>query len=410
MHRRRGWRDLEVTVGLDKLDPSTRRQPEPLADLLGNDDPTTLINGCKHGFKIPFLRERIPRWQIEGVARKEGKMCRMRSVPVFDTKSYFREAFEPVALAAGIDLRFVNHRLDATTVDSVGDVDCVVLGSQDDASAQVIAQLADRGVKLIALRTDGFNNVDLAAAREHGLRVVHVPTYSPHSVAEHAVALLLAVNRKIPLAHDRVRDQNFSLDGLVGFDLHGRTVGVVGAGRIGRVVAQILAGFGMTVLLNNLEPDAEFADRLGARYVDLDELAGNSDVITLHAPLLPATHHLVDDAFLNLCKPGVILINASRGGLVDTNALVRGLESGRVGGAGLDVYEGEAGLFFEDHSGEVLADRLFASLVTFPNVLVTSHQGFLTTDALQDMAASTIGNIARYYEGQPALDGTLLTG
>jgi D-lactate dehydrogenase len=337
-------------------------------------------------------------------------MWGMRPVPVFDAKSYFQEAFAPVALAAGVDLRFVNHRLDATTVDSVGGADCVCLGSHDDASAEVIALLAASGVGMIALRTDGYNNVDLEAARQQALRVVHVPTYSPHSVAEHAVALLLAVNRKIPLANNRVRSQNFTLDRLVGFDLHGKTAGIVGAGRIGCVVAQILSGFGMHVLLNNPNPDTEFADRLGASYVDLDELAGNSDVISLHAPLRPETHHLIDDAFLSRCRPGVVLINASRGGLVDTGALIRGLESGRVGGAGLDVYEGEAGLFFDDHSGEVLTDRVLATLLTFPNVLVTSHQGFLTTDALHDMAASTIGNICRYYDDQPALDGTLLTG
>lgn len=337
-------------------------------------------------------------------------MWGMRPVAVFDAKSYFRDAFTPVALAAGIDLRYLNHRLDSTTVDSVGEVDCVCLGSHDDASADVISKLAAGGVKLIALRSDGFNNVDLDAARQHGLRVVHVSTYSPHSVAEHSVALLLAISRKIPLAHDRVRGQDFTLDPLVGFELHGRTVGVVGAGRIGRVVAEILSGFGMKVLLNNLEPDAEFAARLGASYVDLEELASKSDVITLHAPLLPDTHHLIDDAFINRCTPGVVLINASRGGLVDTAALIRGLESGRIGGAGLDVYEDEAGLFFEDHSGEVLPDRMFANLSSFPNVLITSHQGFLTTNALHDIAASTIDNICRYYDDRPAADGTLLAG
>jgi D-lactate dehydrogenase len=270
----------------------------------------------------------------------------------------------------------------------------------DRVDAAALRVLDEKGVRLIALRSAGYNHVDVSAAARLGLPVVRVPEYSPHAVAEHAVALVLALDRKIHRAHARVREGNFSLDGLVGFDLHRKTVGIVGAGRIGAVAATIFLGFGCKVLAHDPRPRAELEDR-GVRFVPLPSLLAASDVISLHAPLTPATHHLLDTAALSVCKPGVLIVNTGRGALIDSRALIDALKRGRVGGAGLDVYEEEEGLFFRDLSDRVLQDDVLARLLTFPNVLVTSHQAFLTREALGNIADTTLGSVQAFERGEP---------
>jgi D-lactate dehydrogenase len=280
----------------------------------------------------------------------------------------------------------------------------------DDLSAPTLRRLSELGVGAVALRCAGFNNVDLKAAAELGLPVFRVPAYSPHAVAEHAVALLLTLNRKTHRAYNRVREGNFSLVGLVGSDLYGQTAGVVGLGKIGRCCATILRGLGMRVLGHDVAPDVAFAAREGIELCELDELLTRSDVVSLHAPLLPATHHLIDAARLARMKEGVILINTSRGGLIDSKALIDALKSGKVGGAGLDVYEEESDYFFEDHSGQIIGDDLLARLMTFHQVLITSHQAFLTTQALHNIAQTTLGNLRAFAAGQDAAENRLPSG
>jgi D-lactate dehydrogenase len=263
-------------------------------------------------------------------------------------------------------------------------------------------------VKHIALRCAGYNGVDIAAATELGLSVTRVPAYSPYAVAEHAVALLLALNRKIPRASNRVRDLNFSLNGLVGFDLHGKTAGIFGTGRIGRVAAQILRGFGMKVLAFDPFPSPEWAKEHGILYTDAWTLARESEVISLHTPLTPETYHIIRRETIELMKPGTILINVSRGALIDTKALIEALKTGQLGGVGLDVYEEEEGVFFEDLSGQILHDDELARLLTFPNVLITAHQAFLTREALAEIARVTVANLMAFATGQPFLPETTL--
>jgi len=260
----------------------------------------------------------------------------------------------------------------------------------------------------VALRCAGFNGVDLPAAKEFGLSVTRVPAYSPYAVAEHAVALLLALNRKIPRASNRVHDLNFSLSGLVGFDLHGKTAGIFGTGKIGQVAAQILCGFGMKVLAYDPFPSPEWAKELGVEYTDAKTLARECEVISLHTPLTPQTHHIIRRETLELMKPGAILINVSRGALIDTRALIEALKCGRLGGVGLDVYEEEEGVFFEDLSGQILHDDDLARLLTFPNVLITAHQAFLTQEALSEIARVTVSNLLASASGKPFLEGTQL--
>jgi D-lactate dehydrogenase len=251
--------------------------------------------------------------------------------------------------------------------------------------------------------------VDVAAAKALNVTVTRVPNYSPYAVAEHAVALLMTLNRKIHRAFNRVREMNFSLHGLVGFDLHGKTAGIVGTGKIGRIVAQILRGFGMRVLAFDPFPNPDWAAQQGVEYVDALTLAGLSDVVSLHIPLTPETKHIVRRETLDRMKPGGILINVSRGGLIDSTALIEALKSGRLGGVALDVYEEEEGIFFEDLSGEVLQDDALARLLTFPNVLITSHQAFLTREALSDIARTTVGNLEALAMGRPFIEGSVLT-
>lgn len=313
-------------------------------------------------------------------------------VAIFSTKRYEEGLFATLNESVGHRLTFLDVALSERTAPLAKGFPCVCAFVNDDLSQPVLEQLASGGTKLLALRSAGFNHVDLPAAKELGFIVVRVPAYSPYAVAEHTIAMILALNRKIHKAYNRVREANFSLDGLLGFDLHGKTVGVVGTGKIGRVTANILHGFGCRALAYDLFPNDE-ARAIPVEYVPLRELIEQSDIISLHCPLTKETHHLIDDEAIRAAKPGVMLINTSRGGLVDTRAVIQGLKSGKIGSLGLDVYEEEAGLFFEDLSRSILQDDVFARLLTFPNVLITGHQAFFTKEALDNIIKTTLGNI-----------------
>lgn len=315
-------------------------------------------------------------------------------VAIFSTKSYDRRFFDE-ANAEEHCLRYLDMRLSAETAALAQGAEVVCAFVNDELDRDVLGILASLGVRLIALRSAGFNHVDLEAAREFGITVARVPAYSPHAVAEHTVALILTLNRKIHRAYNRVREGNFALDGLLGFDLNGKIVGVVGTGQIGTVVTRILSGFGCTILAHDPHPNPACEAR-SVRYVTRGELFAASDIVTLHCPLTPDTHHLVDAACLRQTKRGVMLINTSRGAVVDTRAVIRGLKDGTIGSLGLDVYEEEADLFFEDLSGRFIADDVFARLLTFPNVLITGHQGFFTAEALRNIAETTIANITAF--------------
>jgi D-lactate dehydrogenase len=325
-------------------------------------------------------------------------------VAVFSTKSYDREfltrrngGVEAGASAGKHALEFFDVRLSAETVRLAHGAAAVCAFVNDDLGRGVIEQLDAAGVRLIALRSAGFNHVDLDAAAAAGIAVARVPAYSPHAVAEHTLALILTLNRKTHRAYNRVREGNFALDGLMGFDLHGKTVGVVGTGLIGSVLVRILSGFGCQVVAYDpvRSPDCE---ALGVRYLAMDDLLAISDIVSLQCPLTPETFHLIDDAAIARMKPGAMLINTSRGAVVDTPAVIRGLKSGRLGSLGLDVYEEEADLFFEDLSTSFIPDDVFARLLTFPNVLITGHQGFFTQEALAAIADVTIANITAFEE------------
>ncbi|HBU76653.1 MAG TPA: hydroxyacid dehydrogenase, partial [Muricauda sp.] len=266
-------------------------------------------------------------------------------------------------------------------------------------SKNVLKKLKVIGVENIALRSAGFNHVDLAAVTELDIKVARVPAYSPYAIAEHTIALILALNRKLVRAHNRVRDMNFSLNGLTGFDLNGKTVGVLGTGKIGAVLVKILYGFGCKILAYDLEEDKELKEMYGVRFTDCQTLCSESDIISLHVPLTPETRHIISAEQIERMKKGVMLINTSRGALVDTKAVIEGLKSRKIGYFGIDVYEEEEGLFFEDHSDEILQDDVIARLMTFPNVLITSHQAFLTNTALTNIAETTIYNIDCFENG-----------
>jgi D-lactate dehydrogenase len=332
----------------------------------------------------------------------------MIETAVFDAKPYDREYLSKAPGAAVVRWRFHEFRLSIETAATAQGAQAVCLFVNDRADREVLNLLEQSGVGMIAMRCAGFNNVDLAAARELGIAVARVPAYSPHAVAEHAVALCLTLNRKIHRAYNRVREHNFSLNGLIGFDLCGKTAGIIGTGRIGKIAAQIFRGFEMTVLAYDPFPAQEWADAQGVRYVGLEELLRQSDLISLHLPLSPETHHLLNAARLAMMKPGAMLINTSRGKLIDTPALLDALKSGHLGGVGLDVYEEEEGIFFEDHSDHLLQDDILSRLLTFPNVLVTSHQAFLTREALGEIARVTVENLARFQRGEDFMAGTSL--
>ncbi len=333
----------------------------------------------------------------------------MITTAVFDTKPYDREPLQAAAAGAGVEWRFLEFRLTPETATLANGAQAVCVFVNDRVDRACLNALVAQGVKLVALRCTGFNNVDVAAAKECRIAVTRVPVYSPYAVAEHAIALLLTLNRKIHRAFNRVRELNFSLNGLVGFDLHGKTAGIVGTGKIGRIVAQILRGFGLKVLAFDPFPARDWAQQAGVEYVDAATLARNSDVISLHVPLTPETRHIIRPETLDLMKPGAILINVSRGALIDTTALIGGLKSGRLGGVALDVYEEEEGIFFEDLSDQMLHDDELARLLTFPNVLITSHQAFLTREALADIARTTVANLEALAAGKPYVNGSVLT-
>jgi D-lactate dehydrogenase len=326
----------------------------------------------------------------------------------YDTRPYDRKYFENAVGTGRIAWRFHDFRLSTETVSTASGAVAVCIFVNDRVDRPCIEALAQAGVKMIALRCAGFNNVDLAAAKECGIPVVRVPAYSPYAVAEHTVALLLTLNRKIHRAYNRVRDQNFSLGGLVGFDLHGKTVGIVGTGRIGRITAEIFAGFGTRILACDRNPSTEWAAQRGVTYTDFHDLLARSDVVSLHVPLTPDSHYLMNERSIGRMKPGAHLINTSRGKLIDTTAVIDALKSGHLGGVGLDVYEEEEGIFFEDLSGLVLQDDELSRLLIFPNVLITAHQAFLTHEALTEIARVSSENIARFAERQPFLEGTQL--
>lgn len=319
---------------------------------------------------------------------------------VFSTRRWERPYLEAANAHAAHDLTFLRESLHAGTAALAAGFPAVATFANDRLDAPVVGALHAAGTRLLCLRSVGFNHVDLRECDRLGLTVLRVPAYSPHAVAEHTIALLLSVVRHVPRAWARVREHNFALDGLLGFDLHGKTVGVVGVGRIGEVVVRILGGFGCEVLVHDLVDRPEIR-ALGARYVPLDALWPACDVVTLHCPLTPGTHHLVDAAALARMKRGVVLINTSRGAVVDSRALLQGLKSGQVGAVGLDVYEEEGDLFFRDLSDQVLQDDVFARLLTFPNVVVTGHQAFFTREALVAIAATTVENLADFERGAP---------
>lgn len=314
----------------------------------------------------------------------------------FDTKSYDIPGFDRYADAAGIEIKYYESRLNPDTVALAAGFDAVCVFVNDTINAEVVQKLYDLGVKAVVLRCAGFNNVDLKACNGK-LRVFRVPAYSPHAVAEHAMALLLTVNRRIHKAHNRTREFNFSLQGLTGFDLYGKTVGVIGTGKIGRVFADICRGFGMNILAYDKFPAADS----GLEYVELDELFERSDVISLHCPLTVETDHLIRSGSIRRMKDGVIIVNTSRGGLVNTEDLIQGLKSGKIGAACLDVYEEEGDVFYEDLSSHILQDDTLVRLIAMPNVLITSHQAFLTKEALDNIAKTTINNLTRFFAGDP---------
>lgn len=322
-------------------------------------------------------------------------------VAVFSSRPYDELFLGRANQSAGHDLTFIEARLSAETRPLAAGFEALCIFVNDELDGELVCALQADGLRLVALRAAGFNNVDVAAAEQCGVAVARVPAYSPNAVAEHTLALILTLNRKTHRAYNRVREGNFALDGLLGFDLHGKTAGVVGAGVIGRIVAMILAGFGCRVLAHDPVPDQELLD-LGVEYVGVPELLAESDIVTLHCPLTPGTRHLIDEAAVARMKPGAMLINTSRGAVVDTRAVIRGLKSGIIGSLGLDVYEEEAALFFEDRSERFIDDDTFARLLTFPNVLVTGHQGFFTEEALTAIAETTIGNISAFEQtGRP---------
>ncbi|MDZ4142790.1 MAG: 2-hydroxyacid dehydrogenase [Methylotenera sp.] len=315
-------------------------------------------------------------------------------VAVFSTKPY-DNIYLDAANAGRHALIFLESRLDAGTASAANGAQAVCAFVNDCVDADTLAILADQGVHLVALRCAGFNNVDLEVAQSLCITIARVPEYSPHSVAEHAVALMLTLNRKIHRAIARVREGNFALDGLLGFDFHGKTVGVIGTGKIGYCVIRIMTGFGCKVLAFDPHQDSSCV-AVGAQYVALPELLSNSDIISLHCPLTPQTHHLIDEKAIKMMRRGVMLINISRGAVIDTRAVIRGLKSGVIGSLGLDVYEEEENLFFRDLSNAVIQDDIFARLLTFPNVVVTGHQGFFTDEALSEIAKVTMENITSF--------------
>lgn len=322
---------------------------------------------------------------------------------VFSARRYDQTLLSKANESAEHELLFIQDRLTPGTARLAAGCTAVCVFVNDTVDAEVLSLLAAQGTRLVATRSTGYNHIDAAAATSLGIEVVRVTDYSPHSVAEFAVGLLLAVNRKIARASMRTREGNFELDGLMGFDLHGKTVGVVGTGKIGRIFARIMQGFGCTVLGYDLYPHPEFESQ-GGRYVDIHTLMASSDVISLHCPLTDDTRHIVNDALLAEVKRGAVLVNTSRGALVDTDAAIHALKSGQLGGLAIDVYEQEASLFFQDLSSTIITDDVIQRLVSFPNVIVTGHQAFFTVEAIGQIMATTIGSISAFERGEPLVN------
>lgn len=318
---------------------------------------------------------------------------------VFSTKLYDREFLDQANETFKQELSFFESRLNPQTIKLAEGFESICVFVNDQLDASVLIGLKKAGVQHIALRCAGFNNVDLVSAEELGFTITRVPAYSPYAVAEHAVALMLSLNRKIYWAHSRVRDGNYSLDGLLGFDLHGKTVGIVGTGKIGQCLAEALHGFGCKLLgVDRYENDR--CKEIGMEYVEFEDMLSRSDIISLHCPLMPETHHLIGNEAIARMKRGVMIINTSRGGLIDTKAVIEGLKSGKIGYMGLDVYEEEEGLFFEDKTFEMRLDDAFARLTTFSNVIITGHQAFFTREALTRIAETTLSNLAAFEKGE----------
>ena len=326
----------------------------------------------------------------------------MIQVAFFDAKAYDKPSFEQYGSLHDIRFKYLEAKLNEDTADFAKGCEAVCVFVNDTVNAVVIEKLYEYGVRLIALRSAGYNNVDLQAAFGK-IHVVHVPAYSPYAVAEHAIALLLTSVRRIHKAYNRTREFNFSLNGLTGFDFHGKTVGVVGTGKIGRIFIDICRGFGMNVIAYDLFP----AKDSGIEYVSLDELLERSDIISLHCPLTDETRHMINAEAIGKMKKGVVIVNTSRGGLIDAEALLEGIKARKIGAACLDVYEEEADVFFEDRSGHILNDDLLSRLISMPNVIVTSHQAFLTEEALNNIAETTVNNILSCFEKDGACDNEL---
>lgn len=323
----------------------------------------------------------------------------LMKVAVFDAHKFELPLFDELNREYGNEFVFFDVRLKEDTAQLALGFSAICCFAHDKLSASVLTKLKQGGTKFIALRSAGFNNVDLDAAARLGIKVARVPAYSPYSVAEHAVALILALNRKICRASSRVHELNFSLDGLMGFDLHGKSVGVIGAGKIGSVFAKIMLGFGCVVRIYDKKINEDLAALPNLHYVSIDELYEKSDIISLHLPLSPLSQHIIDRKALVKMKTGVMIINTGRGALIDTKDLISALKSGHIGAAGLDVYEEEENIFFEDLSGTVLQDDVLARLMTFPNVLITAHQGFLTKEAIHNIVQTTLENLREFERG-----------
>lgn len=320
-------------------------------------------------------------------------------VAVFSTKPYDEEFLNAANADGALEFTYYEERLNGHTAIFARDYPAVCGFVNDVFNAEVLQQLHDGGVRIIALRCAGFNQVDLRKAAELGIKVTRVPAYSPYAVAEFALSLILTLNRRIHRAYNRIRSGNFTIDGLLGFDLHGKTIGVIGTGKIGCVFANLFKGFGVKVLGYDPYPGAGFREA-GGTYVTLPELLGQSDIISLHCPLSPDTHHIINDDSIAQMKKGVMLINTSRGALVDAKAVIRGLKNHHIGYLGLDVYEQEAEIFYENFSEQVIMDDVLQRLITFPNVLVTSHQAYFTDTALQNIADTTLNNLTAFQKGE----------
>ena len=320
-------------------------------------------------------------------------------IAFFDTKPYDKDSFNELNKKYDFEIKYFRYHLTPDNVVLAQGFDIVVVFVNDLINAEMIEKLHGYGVKLIALRCSGFNNVDLKAAKGK-IPVVRVPAYSPHAVAEHTIALMMTLNRKIHRAYYRTRDVNFALHGLMGFDMLGKTAGVIGTGKIGKALIHILKGFGMEVLAYDPYPDCEFADLTSTKYVELQELFSGADIISLNCPLTKETEYIINKNSIDIMKRGVMLINTGRGKLIKTADLIQGLKSGKIGSAGLDVYEEENRYFFEDLSDRILTDDILARLLTFNNVIITSHQGFFTKEAMFNIAETTLKNIDAFVKGE----------